>query len=109
MNDKVFKSEIEELTHRLRSEVSWTDLRCLITSKGLDPEKTWLLAFCESEDNKEFGFLLTSQGHVIEYSRHTNLKEEAFTMWRRLRKPERVFKSCPNVEVGVRLFATRKD
>lgn len=95
----MLEKEIEELTNKFRNQKSWSTLRELAGSKGINPSTTLLVGFLETEDELEYGVFFTELGEFIEYCRSTVIGAERLKSWIRRRNLQKLADRYPAVGV----------
>jgi adenosylcobinamide amidohydrolase len=101
ISPEILEKEVQELTAKFRNDKLWSDVKALAKSKGLDPMKTLLVGFHETEDELEYGVFLTEVGELIEYCRSTAIKSTALKSWKKRRGIKKLSYYYPAVEVGI--------
>jgi hypothetical protein len=96
--------DVEELTLKFRTDNQWSDVKELAKSKNLDPMKTLLVGFLETEDELEYGVFLEETGELIEYCRSTAVKSPALKMWTKRKNIQKLACRYPGVEAGINML-----
>lgn len=66
--------QVRELTDLLRQDDSMAGLRQVLTDKGLSPSATILAGLIDSEDNSEYGVILTADQRCLTGSTMTGCR-----------------------------------
>jgi hypothetical protein len=66
-SDELLRQEVCELTHLLRTDETFADLREVLAGRGLSASDTLLAGLIDGEDNSRYGVFVPAVGRLIPF------------------------------------------
>jgi hypothetical protein len=103
---RMYRQEVAELTHLLRHDPEWEELRRVLRRRRVRPAEALLAAFLEDGDGMEYGALVTADRRVIEYNRRIALHRRGprVVVWRDRTDDPKVVAEYPQVAVALEML-----
>jgi len=95
-DEALYQLEVSELTELFNTEL--IDLRSLLVEKGVDVNGAFLVSYAESEEEEEFGLLLTADKKIIRF-----IKSGSEIILHTIDKVEDISKKFPQILVALKM------
>jgi hypothetical protein len=95
---ELLQQEVRELTNLLRHADSFADLREVLAAKGLLAPEVILVGLIESEDESQYGVILTASQECVRFE---TASDGSLTRWETIDEPDILTADFEAVSVGI--------